>query len=397
MNRTEKRILLGLGALIVLLVVLEAMAPKPLDWRPSYSRYHATPYGGKLVHERLPDLFPEVRTTHEPIYQQAQLGDEQDGMGHGPVNHIYINEQFAPDELNSRELLRMAALGDHVFIATGSLEGPLADTLNVQMTWGGGWMRDDTVEVRFSGKERIAQGTFRFSRGFTRTHFIRYDTARTRVLAVDGAARPVLIDMTWGKGRIVLSSTPRAFSNYNLLKDDNARYMAGAFSVLPCQPVIWDEFHKVGRMESTSIMRFILREDPLKWAWRLAFALAMLYLIIHARRRQRAIPVIAPPRNDSRDLAHTIGRLYWHMGDHTDLARKMIGQFKEEVRVRTHLRHFGHDAATAAHLASKTGLPVENITARMAALQRREQAARITETDLLRLSDELHELRQLIR
>ncbi len=66
----------------------------------------------------------------------------------------------------------------------------------------------------------------------------------------------------------------------------------------------------------------------MRWAWFLALTLVVLYIIVYARRQQRAIPVVAPPRNATRDLVHTIGRLYWHKGDHADLARKMIAHFK---------------------------------------------------------------------
>ncbi|HRD53855.1 MAG TPA: hypothetical protein PKY96_14530, partial [Flavobacteriales bacterium] len=72
MNRFEKRLLLGLGLLIVLLATLEALAPKPMDWSWSFSRQHKTPYGAKLFYERLPDLFPEVRAITDPVVNTAE-------------------------------------------------------------------------------------------------------------------------------------------------------------------------------------------------------------------------------------------------------------------------------------------------------------------------------------
>lgn len=394
MNRFEKRVVLALAILIVVLSTLEAMAPKPIDWSPSFSRYHRTPYGGQLVHERLKDLFPEVRPVHEPVAVVAQDASLEEGDE--PLNLIYINSTFGPDRLSTDLLLKIVERGHHAFIAADHFHGQLADTLHLEMSRKNWLASEDTSDIRFIGERRIAEGVFRFARGFPGAYFTRFDTSRTRVLAVDGASHPVLLHMRWGAGRLVLCSAPLAFSNYNLVKDRNATFMAGALSVLPANPVLWDEYYKVGRMEASTPLRFILSQPPLRWAWYLTLGLVVLFLSAHARRQQRAIPIVTPPRNATRDLMHTIGRLYWHKGDHAGLGRKMIAHFKEDVRARTYLRTFAYDAATIAHLATKTGRSEEEIGQRLRAIQRREEAGYLAETDLLALSTELHEFRQLI-
>ena len=52
------------------------------------------------------------------------------------------------------------------------------------------------------------------------------------------------------------------------------------------------------------------------------------------RRKQRYIPVVAKPKNDSLDFVKTIGRLYYDKGDHKNLSRKMGAFFLEHVRSR---------------------------------------------------------------
>ena len=396
MTRFEKRILVGLGLLILVLSALEAMVPKPTDWNPSYSRFHRKPYGTQLVFERLADLFPEVRTISDPLYSTSRERYEQQVL-EAPVNHVFVNSHFSPDVISTERLLSWVAAGDNVFIAADNIQGPLADSLHLDMgvkAWGG---EEDVSDIRFIGVPRIAEGVFHFTRGFTGAHFTRYDTSRTHSLAVDGGSHPVLLETAWGKGRIVLCSAPMAITNYNLLKDRNATFIAGALSVLPPRTVFWDESYKVGRMEARTPLRYILSQTPLRWAWSLSLTLVVLYILVHARRQQRAIPIVVPPRNATRDLMHTVGRLYWHKHDHTDLARKMIAHFKEDVRQRTYLRTFAHDPATIDHLATKTGLSKEETSQRLNAIAQREADPRITENDLLKLSNELHEFRHLIR
>ncbi|MEO8590034.1 MAG: DUF4350 domain-containing protein [Flavobacteriales bacterium] len=395
MSRFEKRVVLVLALLIIVLSALEAMAPKPTDWSPSFSQNHRKPYGGQLVYERLKDLFPNVRSVHDPVAivaDDAASAEKADG----PINLIYVNSSFALDKLDTERLLGLAAGGDHVLIAADRIDGQLADTLHLRMDRKNWLVGQDTSDIRFIGEQRIAEGVFRYARGFPGAYFTRFDTSRTRVLAVDGASHPVLLHMRWGQGRIVLCSAPLAFSNYNLLKNRNVGFMAGALSLLPPNPVLWDEYYKAARTEASTPLRYILSQPALRWAWYLTLGLVLLFMIVHARRQQRAIPIVAPPRNATRELMHTVGRLYWHKGDHAGLARKMIAYFKEDVRSRTYMRTFGYDEATIAHLATKTGLSREDLTGRLTAIQRREEALHLSETDLLALNTELHEFRQLI-
>ena len=393
MSRSEKRMLLAIGLLVIVLAVLESLIPEPTDWTPSYSKFHKKPYGGQFVHDRLLDLFPEVNNGSEPPYVVAE---QRWAMDEGPINHIYLNNEFAPDQLNTDALLEMIEYGDHLFVAADHIYGPFADTLGVRLSYSFN-VGNDTVDIRPVGEHKIVNGVFRFSRGFSIDHFTSYDTSRTRVLAVNGSADPVLIEMSWGEGRIVLSTTPLAFTNYNLLKNNNADYMAAAFSLLPYRPVLWDEYLKMGRMEARTPLRFILSQTALRWAFWITLALIILYMLTHARRRQRAIPIVRPLRNTTRELTTTIGRLYWHKGDHAGIARKMIMNFKEEVRQRTYLRNFTYDQATIEHLAGKTGLDRETIRQRLETLERHEKAASLTEQELLQLNNELHEFRGSIR
>lgn len=396
MNRTEKRMLIGLAGLIIALAVFEASIPRPVDWSPSFSRHHTRPYGAKLVYERLTDLFPAVVPVTDPPYLATQQRLSAGEADIHPVNHLYINNGFQVERGPAENLLALVEAGDHLLIAAEWFAGAFADTLRLdtdRLRWG--WT-EDTTEIRFLGDPRIAPGVFRFSRGFPGAHFTRYDSSRTRVLAVDGASNPVLLEMAHGAGRIVLCSAPLAFTNHNLLKDRNATFLAGALSVMPEYPVHWDEHLKVGRMEAGTPLRYILSQPALRWAWYLALALVALYMVLHARRRQRAIPVVKPPRNASRELLGNIGRLYWHQADHPDMARRMILHFKEEVKLRTHLRTFAYDQATFHHLAAKTGLPEGEVEQRLRVLEGIEAGNRMNEEQLLRLSNELHDLRQLL-
>lgn len=395
MSRFEKRVLLGLALLILVLAVLEARAPRPTDWSWSFSRNHRTPYGARFVYDRLGDLFPEVKAKSDPPLRTLSDRLVDDDPAAAPVNHVYVNHDLRMEPYAVEQLLALVEQGDHAFLAAHVFSDALADTLRIAVERRFA-MQEDTSDIRFIGEPRMAPGVFRFARGFPGAAFSRYDTARTRVVAVDGSARPVLLHMAWGRGRLVLCSAPLAFTNYNLLKDRNATFAAAALSLLPPRTVWWDEYLKAGRAESTSFFRFLLGQPGLKGALFLAEALLVLFVLVFVRRQQRAIPVVEPPRNASRELAHTIGRLYWQKGDHAGIARRLIAHFKEDMRARAYLRAFAYDEATARHLATKAGMEPAEMRDQLKTLERIEQASAITEDELLRLSNQLHHLRQRI-
>ena len=57
-----------------------------------------------------------------------------------------------------------------------------------------------------------------------------------------------------------------------------------------------------------------------------------LFVLLETRRKQRYIPFVSKPKNDSLDFVKTIGRLYYEKNDHRDLAKKMGLYFLEHIR-----------------------------------------------------------------
>ncbi len=124
MTRFEKRILVGLGLLIIVLSVLEAMVPQPTDWSRSYSRHHKTPMGTSLVFDRLNDLFPEISEVHQSLESKQHSGFNEEYQAlemHTPVNRIFINTAIRFEPTVAEELMTNVYMGDHVFIAAESI------------------------------------------------------------------------------------------------------------------------------------------------------------------------------------------------------------------------------------------------------------------------------------
>ena len=122
-----------------------------------------------------------------------------------------------------------------------------------------------------------------------------------------------------------------AFTNYFLLHKDNDAYYNEALSVIPKDEtkITWDEYflHKLfdghNKDDNKGWLYVLFKYPPFKWGLLAAIITIGVYVLLETRRKQRYIPAIAKPRNDSLDFVKTIGRLYYEKNDHRDLAKKM--------------------------------------------------------------------------
>lgn len=199
--------------------------------------------------------------------------------------------------------------------------------------------------------------------------------------------------MELGKGRLYLCTTPKAFTNFYLLHDEARGFMERVFTLLPDRPVLWDEFSKMGRDEERTPLRYILSQPPLKTAFWLMVALLVLTILVYARRRQRAIPAMAPPRNTSRDFADTLGRLYYYRGDHADLGRKICAQFREEVKTKLRLQRAEWNEENMQEIAAITGVEYEKLQHVKGLMDYYKDIDQVSEFELMRLNRTLDELR----
>ncbi len=416
MSRGERMIVVGTVAVVLLILLLEAIAPREPDWRDTFSAYKRDPHGCALVVERLEDLFTQgITNVHDPIYMTAQerLGLDSTAPR---VNHLFIDDNVEWDVLDLEHLLKMVALGDNAFITARWWYGcGLLDTLGLKvdyrytpMQWDqglGAMQRIDTVRIQFTAWPLNQDTASHFIKGDFDYMFESFRIDSTEVLAVKleedsiaGTQRyPVLVRIRWGKGMLYLCTVPNAFTNYALLKPRSRPFMESALSLLPDQPVLWDEFYKIGRRENSTPLRFVLDKTSLKRAYWTMIGLLFLTIFVYARRRQRAIPELEPVKNTSKEFAETIGRLYFFKGDHTDLARKMCLYFKDELRQRLYLRRTVWDEETIEHVAARTGIPLEQWQSTFRLLTHYENAPYTSEDQLMQLNRTLSRIREQIR
>lgn len=332
-------------------------------------RQDKIPYGTYAAFKNLKYLFPKAdiyTSRQEPGYWESV------SMYESKQACISISYNFNPDEAEMKRLLRFAEKGNDVFISArelsysaeqmitqadneedlknyfkNGLKYDYADTLTISLLdppYSGGYK-----EYKYPGKRLI---------GF----FEELNATTTDIFGSDEGGAPYFIHLRVGKGNFFVHLAPLAFSNYFILHKNNIEYYEKALSVISpdVTKIIWDEYYlykKVNNQNNAkkSWLSVLFRYPALRAALLTAILTLVIYMLMETRRKQRYIPVVTAPKNDSMDFVKTIGRLYYDKGDHKNLCRKMAAYFLEHVRNRYKLPTGTLDENFISQLRFKTG------------------------------------------
>lgn len=164
------------------------------------------------------------------------------------------------------------------------------------------------------------------------------------------------------------------------------------FSYLPKdRDTLW--FMEEQNLQSISPLRFILRNPPLRYAWYIFLVGFLVFIIFHAKRKQRVIPIIKPLENTSVEFVRSIGNLYLNEGDAKDMMQKKATYFLNKVRTDLLIDTSVIDDVFVNRLQLKTGKPKELIEQAVVLMQRiNNPSSKITELDLIKLNEILDKI-----
>lgn len=323
-----------LVVLIGLYMVAEYNRPRTIDWTPTFSSYDKIPYGTWIVYNELKNYFHNK----QPVGQTLPVYDHTNNSLAENEVYLLINGNLGTTETDEDELYKYIERGNTVFIAAENLDKSFTEKFNIDISWHVSFLQNkaDSATINFTSPSLKAKKNYSLEKGTLETYFDQVDTGHTTILGVDNAGNANFIRVKIGEGYLFMHSAPKVFTNYFALKDNNIEYISKVFSYLPEKPsaVYWDEYYKGDRSESDTPLRVILTRADLRWAFYIAFAGIIIYVFFQAKRRQRIIPVILPPKNDSKEFVETVSRVYYNQKHHKNIANKKINHWLDFVRTR---------------------------------------------------------------
>lgn len=371
--------LIILFSTIISFVLFEIYKPKPTDWTPTFSNKDKIPYGCELLYKVLPDVFPNQKISDEkvPIFSIKRV------LKLPPKsNYIYVFRYFRADSLSLVKLLNYVQKGNSVFIASENFFG-LDDTLNFKTSFVKDLALNDSISINFINTTIRKSIDYKYQKQAADTYFEIKNPTKNKnsftILGKNSKGFPNFIQVDFGKGTFFLNTVPMAFTNFYMIKNDNADYVFKALSYLPEQPIFWDEYVNVmsigkatrGTSKSReakgeedtqeSPFKFIVSQPALKWAYFITLSALLIYLIFEGKRRQRIIPIMESPKNTSLQFVETIGSLYYHQKDHKAIAEKKITHLLAYIRTKFYLKTTEIDLEFRSDLSNKSGISSREI------------------------------------
>ena len=347
--------------LVALLAAIELFYPKPVSWQLSLSSDDKIPFGLSALRESLPVLFDEDQTvlSRESFYLMDSASQAN--------GYLVISSEIFQGDEDFVAMMKKVEEGAVTLLSAYRFNEAIQDSLGFTISDS---ILDDLYPDGIIDNEDSAYfelvpqmgKKFVYRRKDAPFHFELESPEYWKVLMTNEEDYPVTIARKIDRGLIILNCTPLLFTNYYLLYTDNDLAAASLLSYLPEGNLHWTEFYSRGRDEVSTPLRFILKTAPLKWAYYLTLSGIFAFIFFEAKRRQRPIPIITPPRNESLDFVRTVGNLYYENGDHKNLAEKKIQYLLEYIRSHYNISTTDIESTDfKEQVSNKSGIPLLNV------------------------------------
>jgi hypothetical protein len=406
MFKGNKKYIFFLAICFALLILLQIIAPKPIDWSLSYLKKDKKPYGTSALYTILPSIFKSttIKESKVPIYNTLNLGEQQN------TTYVFINESFNPDDLDTEELLKFIDNGNTVFVAANYFSGKFADSLklktddyfefNKSLSKDSALIKNlykqyDTAKINFVSPYLKSKKDFIFSKGVSDTYFTSFDSLKTNILGINEIKKCNFIKIKIGKGQLFINTIPEAFTNYHFVNASNCFYVFKSLSYLPNNSIIWDEYYKVGNVTQENPLRVIFNNPALTAAYYLSIMSILVFMLIGIKRKQRIIPIIEPLQNTTFKFVETVGALYYQTGNHKNIASKKITYFLEHIRKTFQLKTNIYDEVFIERISNLSGIDKQKVHDLFYYFSDIDLKSSITQQELLKLNQLIEEFHQL--
>lgn len=384
----DKRIKIYIGifiAIVCMIVYADATKQEPISWFPSFASKDKIPYGTYVLRKEMPKFFNKVKDVNMPPYLYLK-----DTTVNGTYFFVDGAINFGKEEFE--ELLKFVNRGNDVFFSTN---GANIDTLGLKTGRLISLQLDEKDYVSLLNP-KFSKEKYFFEKPTPRLCFTEVDTLNTVAL---GAITMIdkddenldsginFIKLSHGKGNFYINTFPQAFTNYNILHQENDSYVANVLSYLDSsKPLLWDTYYKTGKTRITSPLNYILKSKNLKWAYYMALIGILFFVIFKGKREQKNIPIITPLKNQTLSFTRTISNMYYEKSQHKEISNHKINYFLAWVRAKINIPTDVINDSFIKHLASRSNNTEEDTRKLFEKIAQIQQQNTVSKEQLIQLN-----------
>ncbi|MFY1045090.1 DUF4350 domain-containing protein [Chryseobacterium sp. GP-SGM7] len=383
MNKTFKIYAVIFIIIMVILALLEVSKKEVTDWRKNFAVNKKSPFGLFVFNKEIKDLFKNNLTKIE-VAPYDYYSDKNKKL-----HNILIVESEVDQESWNKILNEVSKGSDAMIIAT-RIPKSISDSIgfyNSKISF------EEQNILKLTDKKYqndfIKLDKFPSGRGFS---YIKPNVqVLGKTIEENNEDQANFIKAPFGKGNIYVHCEPLFLTNYYLLKSGNIKYAQSIFSYLDDKETIW--FVESNTKESSSLLRFILANPALKYAWWVFLGGIILFIFFNVKRKQRIVPIIEPLKNTSADFVKSIGNLYLQEGDFHDMMAKKAQYFLHKVRLDLLIDTQNLDEEFSKKLQLKTGKPAELVSEAISFIKKAQDPyGSVMKEDLARMNKILDDI-----
>lgn len=381
MSKKDRVFLIVFIGLFAGYLVVEYMAPKPLEWRITFHQNDKNPFGGYVLNQRMEDLFNFSETGYLTLTEFSARDQ----------NPLILAHRMDLTETDTDHLEQMLNGGRHVLLAAHQFPAEWLDSLGLKAEYSFSPLDESIFQSQRVQLTHQNGASARYMSPLVPAYFTVENRLGWNPVVWNEDRHPLVVSKQIGKGKLILCSAPLLFTNFGLLHQDNYTFAQEILRELPEDNIHLSYYYQLGRPEPQTPFRYILTQAPLRWALYLGLALLLVFFIVETRRRQREIPVLSPPENTTVEYVRTLGNLYFQQGNHQNLAEKMIRHFIHRVKEKYHLGF--QPSEQFYHLLSvRSELPLEEIVNTCDEIQKLRNQHQLTGAELLGLAKKINRI-----
>jgi len=384
MNKTFKIYAVIFVVVMIILALFEVNKTESTDWRKNFKTYQKSPFGLYVFNNEIKDLFKnKVKKIDQTPYDYYTRNKEK-----GSHNILVVEHEVDTESWN--KILEEVSKGSNAMLIISEMPKEISDSIGYYDSMIS--FRDENVLKLTDTKYQndfIKLDKFPSGRGFT---FIKPGSeVLGKTLEKNNDDQANFVKIKFGEGYFYVHCEPLFITNYYLLKPGNVKYAQDVFSYLDDKETLW--FLESNSKSSQFLLRFILSNPALKYAWWVLLGGLALFIFFNAKRKQRIVPIVEPLKNNSVDFVKSIGNLYLQEGDFHDMMSKKAQYFLNKVRMDLLIDTQKLDEEFAKKLHLKTGKPMEIIDVAIGLIKKgQDPYAHVMKEDLVRMNKILDEI-----
>lgn len=374
----KKNILFILFILLVFVVMyfVNKTSPQKFRWEATYENSDRQPYGAHVLDKMLEASWNDLYIhSYDDIIDLYYAYVEDSAQ----ANVLIVCDDFYTDEDDIDYLLAFVKKGGNVLIAADRFDYALMDTLAFKPCYYSDYWpinlsieQKEHISVSFVNPSLANSTIGKAPKALISKYFCFKENKKTvfdepYVLAIDENDKALMINYKIGNGNLILSCTPLLFTNYTILSDSLHPFIWNSMAYLDGRPLIRTEHYMAGNDFSLDnkqgVFRYLLEQPSLRWAFYISLVAILLFMIFTTRRKQKLIPVIAPPQNRMLEFVHSISALYLSQGNNTDIIKKKYIFWADEIKGKygIDILNEEHNEAFFQRFAAKTGMPLHRV------------------------------------